>query len=287
MASRVRQEQGANGTSDMISGNWLKYDGQYKGYYNYFNIGAYGSTTDDILRRGLSTAKEKGWNTPIKSLSGGAVFVADSYIYRGQDTLYLQKFDVDQSYDGICSHQYMTNIKAPTSEATSTYNAYSKAGIVNAPFVFKIPVFSNMPSYACTQPGNKETITLGVSSIEELPVDGTATLISYINGSQNTAVTMNYTSSDKSVAKVDNNGVVTGVKPGEATITCVRAENPEGATTATCTVKVIKGKISPSDVDIPELKVTYSPTQTLKDIALPDGFKWQKESIVPIVGNSG
>ena len=282
LASRVRQEQGTQGTA-MVFG---KYTG-YEGYYNHYNINASGNTTEAILRSGLEYAKQKGWNTPLKSLMGGSEFLSNKYINRGQDTLYLQKFDVDSSYDDICWHQYMTNIKAPTSEAKSTYDAYSKAGIVDAPFVFKIPVFNNMPSHACTEPGNKETITLDVSSVDNLPVDGTATLISYINGSQNSVVAMKYTSSDESIVKVDNNGVVTGVKPGEATITCARAENPEGATTATCKVKVIKGDISPSDVDIPDVEVTYSPTQTLKDIELPAGFEWQTDSVVPLAGNNG
>jgi hypothetical protein len=39
LASRVKQEQGVNGTSGLISG---KYPG-YEGYYNYFNHGAYGT----------------------------------------------------------------------------------------------------------------------------------------------------------------------------------------------------------------------------------------------------
>lgn len=38
LASRVKQEQGTNGTSPLISGT---YSG-YKGYYNFFNFNAYG-----------------------------------------------------------------------------------------------------------------------------------------------------------------------------------------------------------------------------------------------------
>jgi beta-N-acetylglucosaminidase len=39
LASRVRQEQGVNGTSPLISGTYAGYEG----YYNYFNHGAYGT----------------------------------------------------------------------------------------------------------------------------------------------------------------------------------------------------------------------------------------------------
>ena len=46
LASRVKQEQGKNGTSPLISGT---YSG-YKGYYNFFNFNAYGKTKEDIIK---------------------------------------------------------------------------------------------------------------------------------------------------------------------------------------------------------------------------------------------
>ncbi len=282
MAARVRQEQGVNG-SMMISGT---YPG-FEGLYNHYNIGASGNTQEKELITGLTKAREMGWTTPMLSLSGGSTFLSNSYIRRGQDTLYLQKYDVDSSYDGVCWHQYMQNIAAPESEALSTYRAYSNAGIVDSSFVFKIPVYRNMPAYACTKPGSEEKVTLNVSSIDNLPVDSTATLVSYINGSQNLSVAMEFTSSDENVATVDSNGVVTGISPGQATILCKRAENAEGATTASCTVTVIKADISVSEVEIPTIEVTYSKGQTLESVELPEGFSWVDASIVPVVGNNG
>lgn len=282
MAARVRQEQGAKG-SLMISGT---YPG-YEGLYNHYNIGASGNTQEKELVSGLTKAREMGWTTPMLSLSGGSSVLSNNYIRKGQDTLYLQKFDVDSSYNGVCWHQYMQNIEAPTSEAKSTYKAYSNAGIVDSSFVFKIPVYRNMPSYACTKPGSEDKITLNTSEIVNLPVNETAVLLSYINGTQNTSVAMEYISSDTEVATVDANGVVTGIKPGEATITCKRAENASGATTASCKVTVVKADIPIAEVEIPEIEVTYSPKQTLSLIELPDGFAWVDESVVPIVGNSG
>lgn len=282
MAARVRQEQGVNG-SQMISG---KYPG-FEGLYNHYNIGASGNTKEKELQTGLTKAREMGWTTPMRSLSGGSVFLANSYIHRGQDTLYLQKFDVDSRYDGVCWHQYMQNIAAPESEALSTYRAYSNSGIVDSAFVFRIPVFRNMPEYACTKPGSEEKITLNVSSVDNLPVDETVVLISYINGSQNTSVAMDFSSSDTDVATVDENGVVTGISPGQATITCKRAENAESATTATCKVTVVKSDISVSEIEIPEIEITYSENVTLDSLELPDGFSWIDKSVVPTVGNHG
>ena len=282
MAARVRQEQGVNG-SQMISG---KYPG-FEGLYNHYNIGASGNTYEKELQTGLTKAREMGWTTPMLSLSGGSAFLSNSYIRRGQDTLYLQKFDVDSRFDGVCWHQYMQNIAAPESEALSTYRAYSNSGIVDSAFVFRIPVYRNMPEYACTKPGSEEKVTLNVSSIDNLPVDATAVLISYINGSQNTSVAMDYSSSDTDVATVDENGVVTGISPGQATITCKRAENAESATTATCKVTVVKADIPVTEIEIPDIEVTYSEDMTLDSLELPEGFSWVDKSVVPTVDNNG
>lgn len=147
LASRVAQEQG-NGTSPLISGC---YPG-YEGYYNYFNIGASGNTDEAIYQSGLSKAREKGWTSPYLSIQGGAQIIAQNYILKGQDTLYLQKFDVDSSYNGLFYHQYMQNIEAPYSEAKRIAKAYQNAGAFDNTFVFKIPVYQNMPATPCTNP---------------------------------------------------------------------------------------------------------------------------------------
>ena len=75
-AARVIQVQGVNGTSAMISGT---YSG-YEGYYNHYNIGASGTTNAEVLKNGLTYAKNKGWNTRTKSLEGGAAFIGNGYI---------------------------------------------------------------------------------------------------------------------------------------------------------------------------------------------------------------
>jgi beta-N-acetylglucosaminidase len=148
LAARVRQEQGAGGTSPLISGT---YPG-FEGYYNYFNIKAAGNTETEIYVNGLTYAKEQGWNTRYNSLIGGAGILTASYIARGQDTLYLQKFDVDSSYDGTYWHQYMQNLLGAANEAKTAYTTYTSIGIMNNNFVFKIPVYTNMPASACAEP---------------------------------------------------------------------------------------------------------------------------------------
>jgi beta-N-acetylglucosaminidase len=142
LATRVKQEQGTQGTSDLISG---VYPG-YEGYYNYYNIQASGSTHEQIVANGLNEAKSEGWNTRYVALLGGSQKVANRYILRGQDTLYLQKFDVDGQYDGRYWHQYMQNLAAPSNEGRNTKKAYASAGMLDEAFVFKIPVYKNMSS---------------------------------------------------------------------------------------------------------------------------------------------
>lgn len=151
LAARVLQEQG-QGNSPLISGT---YPG-YEGYYNYFNIGATGSTDKAVIENGLAYAKSKGWKTPYEALWGGSGFISGNYIKKGQDTLYLQKFNVNPngSYP-LYTHQYMQNISAPTSEALSIKKLYANANSLDSTFVFKIPVYENMPAKACTEPGKE------------------------------------------------------------------------------------------------------------------------------------
>ena len=142
LAARVLQEQG-QGTSPLISGT---YPG-YEGYYNYFNVGASGSTNEQVIINGLNYAKNNNWKGAYYSILGGAEVISANYIRKGQDTLYLQKFNVSPTASNpIYTHQYMQNISAPTTEALSIKKLYASAGALENTFVFKIPVYENMPA---------------------------------------------------------------------------------------------------------------------------------------------
>lgn len=262
LASRVLQEQGANGTSPLISGTYTGYEG----IYNYFNVGASGKDIELIVK-GLTEAKNRGWDTRYKSLHGGASIIGQNYILRGQDTLYLQKFNV--SSNSTYEHQYMQNIMAPASEAPNIKKAYSNTGSLNNSFVFKIPVYSNMPASACSQPETTDEITLNKSSISSLAVDKTEKIIPYVNGSKVDSVKdMTFSSNNANVATVDAQGIIKAISPGTATITCSR----NGATGASCTVTVVKAE---PVVDTPVLSpVVYKEGLKLSDISLPEGWSW-------------
>lgn len=138
LASRARQETGNGG--DAVKGTKIL----GTKVYNAFNIGAFGGTNP--LYNGLVYAYGKGWTSPAKATAGGAQELAKNYINQGQFTTYYQRFNVRNGASKAGTHQYMTNIMAPYSEALSTYNSYTKYGILNQPLVFEIPIYEGMPS---------------------------------------------------------------------------------------------------------------------------------------------
>lgn len=143
--ARIIQEQGVSGGSTY---KMLGSDGQY--YYNIFNIGASGNGKEQVVANALSTAMSKGWNTLEGSIAGGIQILFSDYIDQKQDTIYLNKFDVETYRD--LYHQYMQNIEAPKSEASLMYSKISNSGLLNQPLTLVIPVFYNMPSSPCPSP---------------------------------------------------------------------------------------------------------------------------------------
>lgn len=170
LACRVYQEQG-QGTSPLISGT---YPG-YEGYYNYFNIGATGTTNQAVIESGLARAKQENWYNGYYSILGGARVISSNYILRGQDTLYLQKFDVDASDGSLYWHQYMQNICAPSSEGKNIRRLYEGANSLENTFVFKIPVYNNMPAAACPKPTANYSVAV-------TPPEGYSDGIIYLDG---------------------------------------------------------------------------------------------------------
>lgn len=154
LAARIRQEQG-NGTSPLISGT----KEGYVGYYNYCNIGASGESSSEIIINGLTRAKSEGWTTPELAINGGASFLKGGYIGNYQDTLYLQKYHVDNSSKfSLYNHQYQQNVSAPYTEGLDVRDAYEELGILESNFNFIIPVYENMPSTASEKPGRSVSL---------------------------------------------------------------------------------------------------------------------------------
>ena len=172
IVARILQEQGKNG-STLSKGEG--YNGQYVGFYNVFNIGASGNGKETVILNGLKKAEEKGWTTLESSIIGGTAMISKNYIARGQNTLYLQKFDVDNSDDELYWHQYMQNILAAQTEGETLRKTFEDLGRIEGEYTFLIPVFKNMPTTACSRPSTTNTESLP-SSIELVRVNVTGSL---------------------------------------------------------------------------------------------------------------
>ena len=171
LASRIKQEVGPFLSHSSISG---KVQG-FEGLYNFYNIGATSSAEPmGAIKKGLQYAKDgKGaseetknkylipWNTKERAITGGGIFIGSSYINIGQNTIYLQKFDVnDDKGSDLFWHQYMTNVLAPYSESKSIYKGYENSGLLNTSMTFIIPIFDNMPVVPTESPNiNKNDFT--------------------------------------------------------------------------------------------------------------------------------
>lgn len=165
IASRIKQELGSakltSGTYagklfSCVSGDYTTrygytYNGKsYDNYYNFFNIAAYDGT--NVTQKALIYAMNHNWggtgNKDVDrqtAMDGGTEFINKKYVSAGQDTAYYQKFNVyPDNPEKRYLNPYMTNVKAPESEAAIMYNAYKATGILESKFNFIIPVYANM-----------------------------------------------------------------------------------------------------------------------------------------------
>ena len=151
LAGRALQEQGIRGTSQSISGTVSGHEG----YYNYFNVGAYAYSGRSATVNGLIYAAgtdenyARPWNTRAKAIYGGAKYLAEKFVVKGQNTLYFQKFNVVNKENTLYSHQYMSNIQAASSESSRLQLAYLGDDEV---LRFRIPYYRNMPAAQCVKP---------------------------------------------------------------------------------------------------------------------------------------
>lgn len=255
LASRCRNEQGVNGAPQSL--------GTVKGYENYFNffdIQAYATSTMTAAEMGCKYAKTTNptyllpWTNQYKSIVGGSIFLGTGYITKGQDTLYLQKFDMVDGGNGLYYHQYMTCVFGQANEAISLKNAYSQ-DILNSAMEFKIPVYNNMPDKLCPKPtssgdNNNYLKSLSVSGTSISPKFDkfTASYAAKVNA-EVSSVTVNANPLGKS-AKVSGKGKVS-LKTGENTVkvTCTAASGVKRTYTIKITRKAASQTLQQGDVN--------------------------------------
>ena len=177
ISARIKQEMGSGDLGKTVapdntrlfsclSGNYsTRYPntvasiGDVNNYYNFFNIAA--TDGSDVTQKALIYARNHGWggtgnqdNDRQTAVTGGAQWIYKWYINAGQQTIYFNKFNVNpKSSSSKFSHQYMTNVDAPSSESILVYNGYSSSGALSANHIFYIPVYSNLDASINNTPG--------------------------------------------------------------------------------------------------------------------------------------
>lgn len=195
LAVKARQEQGTEGNSPVLGGKCGSLLADYyqnqtqtsedgnkiltpteghtseellalDGYYNLFNIKASGNGLFSIYYNAMKRAQSgtedmaetwgsPAWNTLWKSLWGGTYTIKTSFIDRYQNTIYLQKFNVDsRAADRNFWGQYMQNVAGSLTESRTLFGAFASSGALDGHCNFVIPVYEGMPSKACADPAN-------------------------------------------------------------------------------------------------------------------------------------
>ncbi|MBR4575367.1 MAG: SH3 domain-containing protein [Lachnospiraceae bacterium] len=173
LAGRALQEQGIKGSSQSISGAVPGHEG----IYNYFNVGAYAYSGRSATVNGIIYASGsdeeylRPWNTRARAIYGGAKYLSEKFVSKGQNTLYFQKFNVVNRENTLYSHQYMSNIQAASSESSRLQLAYLGDDEV---LTFRIPYYHNMPETLCEKPvsdsnPNTYLASLSISGYELTP----------------------------------------------------------------------------------------------------------------------
>jgi len=205
LAVKARQEQGVDGISPVLSGecgsllaNYYENGTQTSesgnkvlaptegytveellaldGYYNFFNIKASGNGLFSIYYNAMKRAVDgtadmaetwgsPSWNTLWKSLYGGAYTIKTSFIDRYQNTIYLQKFNVDsRAADRNFWGQYMQNVAGSLTESRTLFGAFASSDVLDGPCSFVIPVYAGMPKEACADPARGRCSYLAVAT---------------------------------------------------------------------------------------------------------------------------
>ena len=193
LAVKARQEQGVSGASPVLDGECGSLLADYyangtqtseggnkvlapteghteeellalNGYYNLFNIKASGNGLFTIYYNAMNCAKSgtaemtevwgsPAWDTLWKSLWGGTYTIKTKFIDRYQNTLYLQKFNVDsRAADRNFWGQYMQNIAGSLTESRTLFGAFASSDVLDGACSFVIPVYEGMPSKPCADP---------------------------------------------------------------------------------------------------------------------------------------
>lgn len=147
LASTIIQEQGVKGST---LSNGVTYEKIT--VYNFFNWGASGTTTEDVINNGAKYAYKEGWTTRSKAIIEGAKKYSSGYISDGQDTYFYKNFNVldpDNTW-----HQYAQNVEDSYSSAKKLQKMYADKKDIN--LTFRIPVYKSLPKKVSPLPSKND-----------------------------------------------------------------------------------------------------------------------------------
>ncbi len=124
--------------------NGKKYNGQK--VYNLFNMGANGGLADS-----LKYAYDKTWFTEEACINGSDE-VFQSYLDRGQDTLYSLDWDYQAFVDNREVKQYATLVNDAENKAINLQVKDHNRFVLDYELIFNIPVYENIPEYSDEEP---------------------------------------------------------------------------------------------------------------------------------------
>lgn len=186
LTTRSKGEGAANEKYTAVSGNNPDLYGNFNinGLYNYYNISAYlgAFKPTDIYNSpvkngllyacgpacGYGTSYGRPWDTREKAIKGGAEFISNRYIGKGQFTRYLQRYNVNPfGQNALYTNAYQTNVIAACSDSADAYTSYKEMNLLEEPYLFEIPVFLNMPDVV-----SLPNIASTVNTIESITING-------------------------------------------------------------------------------------------------------------------
>ena len=185
-------------------------------------------------------------HTELAMVVGGDTFITATV--KPDDATY-KKIEWTSSDNSVVTVKEYKDIWVVTAVAEGTATITATCGSVSATCVVTVSK-KTIPV---------ESITLNKTSLT-LVEDDTFTLVATVGPDDATDKTVVWTSSDEAVAKVDNNGRVTAIAEGSATVTAAC-----GAFSATCSIEVEKKYVFVESItlDKTELALTKGQTATL------------------------
>ncbi|MCM1364608.1 MAG: Ig-like domain-containing protein [Faecalibacterium sp.] len=230
-----------------------------------------------VDKNGKLTPKKAGSATiTVKSSDGGKTAKCIVKVERAATSIKLNKTSLSmvagesQTLTSTLAPSDVTNKTITWSTSDKSIATVSAKGVVKAVKGGTATITaksSNGLTVKCTV-----KITQYVSSVKfekneySVYIGDTVNLKAIINPSSATNQSVTWKSSDGTVAAVSSNGVVSGIKEGEAKITVTTAD---GGKTATCVVKVLE-PVTDVSLDASELLLAVGDSAALKAEVLPE-----------------